>query len=160
MPRWTMLLLGSLAAAPLIAQEPPQGLSLDSGTVVRLHWRDHVERARLLAPLEPNSTEVRYCRYPGPVCGGSTLNPPRTRPASELTRLDLRRGSRTGRGALIGAAAGAVGGLIVLVGHGLSDQPAPSKRVQVLTVLSLAGIGSGFGALVGSASDDWARAPR
>jgi hypothetical protein len=156
MRRCTAGLLLVLAAAPLLAQEARAPLRLDSGSVVRLTWADGREKARLLAPLEWDSTLVRYCRYPSPVCGESTINPPRMRPVSELTRVEVRRGSRTGRGALIGAAFGTVGGLFVLYTQGLSDGPPLSRNQQVLTVAVIAAAWSGIGAVIGAGSDNWA----
>jgi hypothetical protein len=152
-------LLWIFASAPLLAQAARAPLSLDSGSVVRLHWTDGKEKARLLAPLEWNSTLVRYCRYPSPVCGGSTLNPQRTRPVGELTRLEVRRGSRTGRGALIGAGFGTLGGLVVLCTERLGDGPHLSKGQQVLAVAAFAAAWGGLGTLIGGASDEWATAP-
>jgi hypothetical protein len=77
----TAMLLACLAAARLGAQEisPPSRPALDSGTVVRLHWKDGTEKARLLSPLGPDSSLLRYCRYPSPVCGTSNLNPSQAR---------------------------------------------------------------------------------
>ena len=156
-------LAGSLAATSVLTAQDSAGdparAQLDSGAVVRLRWTDGQERARLLAPLTPDSATVRYCRYPSPVCGSTTLNPVRTRPIRELTGLEIRRGSRAGHGALIGAGIGTVGGLLVLLGRGFSDQPALSTGTRIVIVASLAGAWAGLGALVGAASDDWARVP-
>jgi hypothetical protein len=138
----------------VLAQQA-QRVTLDSGTVVRLHWNDGKQKARLLAPLGPDSTLVRYCRYPSPVCGVSTSNPPQTRSINDLTRVDARRGSRTGRGALIGAGVGASGSLLMLLGHSLSDRPAPSTEQVVLTSTLIIATWSGLGALVGGSSDNW-----
>jgi hypothetical protein len=151
--RWTGVLLGCLAATPLLAQNAQQPSELDSGTVVRLHWPEGREKARLLAPLRWDSGVVRYCRYPSFICGESTSNPPRVRAVGDLASVEVRRGNRTKQGALIGAGIGTLGGLVILVGHGLSDAPAPSMRQQVLTVVGLAGVWSALGALVGAASD-------
>ena len=126
MRRWTAGLVCCLAAGPLLAQDGPRRVVLDSGTVVRLAWPDGREKARLVAPLEPSSPDVRYCRYPSPVCGELTLNPPQARPVRDLTGIEVRRGSRTGRGALIGAGAGVLGGLAYLVGSAYGDRPAQS----------------------------------
>lgn len=153
------LLLGLLAAPSLGAQGVPGPVLLDSGTVVRLHWPGGHEKGRLLAAFGREAVAVRYCRYPSPVCGESTLNPPRTRAAQDLTRVEVRRGSRTRRGALIGAAVGALGGLVYLLGSGFGDGPALSTREQVLSVALLAGTWSGIGAFVGSMSDDWKAVP-
>ena len=155
----TVGLLLMFAAGPVLAQEGRAPLHLDSGSVVRLHWPDGREKARLLAPLEWDSTVVRYCRYPSPVCGASTINPPRMRPVRELTQVDVRRGSRTARGALIGAGFGTLGGLFLLWAQGLGDGPPLSGSQRVLTVAAVATGYSAFGALIGAMSDNWAVVP-
>lgn len=131
---------------------------LDSGTVVRLHWTQTSQKARLLAPLGPESSHIRFCLYPSPVCGPATSNPPLARPVNELVRIEVRRGSRAGRGALIGAGVAALGSFIVLVGY--SERPAASTGQQVLSFALITAVWSGFGALVGAASDDWKPVPR
>ena len=157
--RWTRVVLGCLAVTPLFAQQPQRPSELDSGTVVRLHWAEGREKARLLAPLRWDSGGVRYCHYPSPVCGNATHNPPRMRAVGDLVRVEVRRGGRTKQGALIGAGIGTLGGLVVLIGHGLSDAPALGTRQQVLTVLAPAGLWSAIGALIGAASDHWETVP-
>jgi hypothetical protein len=160
---WTLAVFCLLATDGLVAQQSPQHrlerVQLDSGTIVRLHWNDGSEPARLLAPIGPDSSMVRYCRYPSPVCGGSTLNPLRARSVRDLTGLEVRRGSRAGHGALIGAGIGTVGGLLILLGQSLSDRPAISTGEQILTVVAIAVSWAGLGALVGAASDNWASVP-
>jgi hypothetical protein len=49
-----------------------------------------------------DSSLVRYCRYPSPVCGTSNLNPSQARSVRDLTSLESRRGSHSGQGALVG----------------------------------------------------------
>jgi hypothetical protein len=159
MRRWTAVFLGFFAAVPLLAQEIQKPLNLDSGAVVRLHWADRSEKARLLAPFAWDSALVRYCRYPSPVCGESTLNLPRMRSVGDLARLEVRRGSRTGRGALIGAGFGTLAALVVLHTQGLSDAPRLSGDQQILTVAVLAATWGAFGALIGAASDNWETVP-
>ena len=159
MRRWTAVFLGFIVAMPLLAQEVRKPLNLDSGTVVRLHWTDRSEKARLLAPLGWDSALVRYCRYPSPVCGESTLNPPLRRPVGDLARLEVRRGSRTGRGALIGAGFGILGGLFVLRTQGLSDAPRLSGNQQIMMVAAIAATWGALGALIGAASDNWETVP-
>ena len=160
----TAALIAMLAATRLPAQDTPRQAGhdwtgLDSGMVVRLHWKDGTQKARLLAPFRPGSSEVRYCRYPSPVCGASTINPPQARSVADLTRLEVRRGSRTGRGALVGAGVGAVGGLLIILGHGLSDRPALSGSEQFLAVALTTAVWSGLGALVGASLDNWQAVP-
>jgi hypothetical protein len=156
---WIVVLVGFFPTEPMLAQEARGPVSLDSGTVVRFHWTDGSERAQLLAPLRWDSALARYCRYPSSVCGASTINPPRTRPIGDLTRLDVRRGSRTGRGALIGGGVGTLGGFVFLFGYGLSDGPRLSTDQQILTVAVIAASWSALGALIGAASDKWEPVP-
>jgi hypothetical protein len=150
-----------LTAAPLAeAQQVAGPATLDSGTVVRLHWAAGKQKATLLAPLGPKSPTVRYCIYPSNVCGESTLNPPVTRPVAELTRVDVRRGTAARRGALTGAAAGAAGGLLFLLGQALRDAPAMSTGQQVAEVAASASVWGGIGALIGAAGDNWEPVPQ
>jgi hypothetical protein len=156
MRRWTAALLGILAALPLHAQERGHPIILDSGTVVRLRWLDGREKAVLLAPLDADSAMVRYCRYPSPVCGGNTINPPRARFIAQLAGVDVRRGSHTVRGALIGAGAGAVGALVMMRLAGeLGDGPNLSSGQQAGVLALMAGVWGGIGALIGAMSDKW-----
>jgi hypothetical protein len=160
----TAAAIALLATTDLSAQQTSRQpgndwTELDSGTVVRLHWKDGTEKARLLAPFGSDSSLVRYCRYPSPVCGTSTINPPKARPVGDLSLVEIRRGSRVGRGALVGAGVGAVGGLLIILGQGLSDQPAMSGSDQFLTVALTAAVWGGLGALVGSFLDNWQAVP-
>jgi hypothetical protein len=152
---WTVL-IGLLAAVPLHAQQAQPPVTLDSATVVRLHWTDGREKARLLAPLGPGTVLIRYCRYPSPVCGESTINPPRSRSPRDLTRVDLRRGSQTMRGALIGAGFGALVTIATLrLADAIGDAPRQTDGQQVLTVVTAAGVWGAIGALIGAHSDRW-----
>lgn len=160
--RFALLILLLAAAHParaVAAQARLDPVRLDSGTVVRLHWNDGTEKARLLAPLGKDSL-VRFCGYPASSCGSTSLNPVRVRPLSELSSLELRRGAQTGRGALIGAGVGAAGGLLLLLSYSLSDRLAPSVSEQVLTVGFTTAVWSGLGALVGASLDNWEAVPR
>jgi hypothetical protein len=153
-------LIALLSATPLTAQETSpkvahDRIGLDSGTVVRFHWINGTEKAMLLAPFGPESSLVRYCRYPAPACGTSDLNPSRARSLSDLSRLEVRQGSQVGRGALIGAGVGALGGLLLILGYSLSDRVAPSTSEQVLTVGLTTAVWSGLGALIGASLDSW-----
>jgi hypothetical protein len=147
--------LYGLAATVAVAPRVQAQVVLDSGAVVRLRWTDGAQKARLLAPLGPDSSTVTYCVYPSPICGGSTSNPRLTRPVNALVGLEVRRGSRTGHGAFIGACVGAIGSLVVLARDAYSDRPAASTGHQVLTAALITGVWSGLGALVGAASDNW-----
>jgi hypothetical protein len=157
MHRWTAAFLGIFAVLPLHAQERGHPISLDSGTVVRLRWLDGREKAVLLAPLDTDSAMVRYCRYPSPVCGKATINPPRARSIDQLAGVDVRRGSHTVRGALIGAAGGTVGLLVLmrLAAGGIGDGPQLSGGEQAGALALMAGVWGGIGALIGASSDKW-----
>jgi hypothetical protein len=156
-------LAGWLVATPVLAAQDsaakPARVQLDSGSIVRFRWTDGLERARLLAPLTPDSVTVRYCRYPSPVCGAATINPVRIKSVGELTGLEVRHGSRSGHGALVGAGIGTGLGLLGLLAYAVRDTPALSTRDQLVFVVVSAGVWAGLGALVGAASDDWARVP-
>ncbi len=156
-------LLTCLAATSLPAQQidttfGSSRILLDSGTVVRFHWRNGPEKARLLAPLGRASPEARYCRYPAPSCG-SDMNPARVRSLSDLDRLDIRHGSRAGRGALVGGAAGLAGSLLLILGESLSDRPRADDIPRVVFVATLTGVWTGLGALIGLSLDNWKPVP-
>jgi hypothetical protein len=161
MRAYSAALLTCLAATSLSAQQIDTAgfnrIQLDSGAVVRFHWRNGSEKARLLAPISRGSSEARYCRYPAPSCG-SDVNPVRARPLSALNGLDIRRGSRAGRGALVGGAAGLAGGLLIILGESLSDRPADDVPPVVL-VAYLTGVWAGLGALIGLSLDNWKAVP-
>jgi hypothetical protein len=98
--------------------------------------------------------EARYCGYPASSCG-SALNPVRARSLSDLNRLDIRHGSQIARGALLGAAGGLAGGLLIILGYGLSDRIPPSAGEQVLIVGGVTLVWTGLGALIGASLDNW-----
>jgi hypothetical protein len=157
-------LLASLAATSLSAQQidttfRSSRILLDSSTVVRFHWRNGSEKARLLAPLGPASSEARYCRYPAPSCG-SDLNPARARSLSDLNRLDIRQGSRAGRGALVGGAAGLAGSLLLILGQSLSDGPKQDDIPRAFFVGMITVVWTGLGALIGASLDNWKAVPQ
>jgi hypothetical protein len=83
-----------------------------------------------------------------------------SRPVTELTRLDVRHGTTARRGALTGAAAGAVGGLLFLLGQALRDAPAMSTGQQVAAVAASTVAWGGIGALIGAAGDNWEPVPQ
>ena len=157
------VLLTSLMATSLAAQQIDTTFSssrilLDSGTVVRFQWQTGSEKARLLAPLGPGSSEARYCRYPAPSCS-SDVNPPRARSLHDLKRLDVRHGSRAGRGALVGGAAGLAGSLLIILGESLSDRPAQDDIPRVFLVGTITLVWTGLGALIGASLDNWKAVP-
>lgn len=139
----TCLIARSLSALQIDTTFGSSRILLDSGTVVQ---------------FRPASSEARYCRYPAPSCG-SDMNPARARPLNDLSRLDIRHGSRVGRGALLGAAGGLAGGLLIILGYGLSDRIAPTAGEQILIVGSVTLVWTGLGALIGASFDNWKEVP-
>ena len=58
-----------------------------------------------MAPFGPDSSMFRYCLYYAAPCLSATDERLRERPASDIARLEIKVGSRAGRGFLIGTAA-------------------------------------------------------
>jgi len=105
-PLLAILILGCTARS-LAAQQAPLSQALDSGTVVRLIWGEGPKRTgRLVARLTPESEVVVYCRYPGPPCAQGFTVRPESRRARELRSVEVRRGDRAGRGAIIALGVG------------------------------------------------------
>lgn len=144
----------------LEAQDVPISHSLDSGTVIRLTWgKDHPVVGRLMAPLGPDSRAVVFCRYPGPPCGMGSGVRPQVRPAQDLVRVEVQRGSRAARGALWGA-----GIAIAVLGLGQlavprSDTEARWTAVRVAGAVTFVALSSGMGALIGRRSARWVTLP-
>jgi hypothetical protein len=149
-----------LAATPAVAQGAPMTRALDSGTVVRLRWREEPPKiGRLVARLEPSSELVIYCRYPGPPCRATSPSELNSRPTEDLVSVEVQRGSRAGRGALLGAGVGAaVLGLGRLV-FADRDSPAPWTGQRVAGALTFVALSAGVGALIGRGSARWTAAP-
>jgi len=165
------LLIGSLVASPVHAQQPLVTRPLDSASVVRLELaRGGRVEAVLLAPFAPESSGVIYgppryreCGVPRSVCRFRT-------PAAEVRVIEVPRGNRAARSALVGAAIG--GGLGLALGLAVTaddgpcvafpgagcDQPSHLGVISLTTLVG-AGIGAGLGALFGLGSPAWRPAP-
>jgi hypothetical protein len=87
------------------------------------------------------------------------VNPARAKPLNTLDGLDIRRGSRAGRGALVGGAAGLAGSLLIIFGESLSDRPARDDIQRVVLVGTITAAWTGIGALIGASLDDWKAVP-
>jgi hypothetical protein len=114
---------------------------------------------RALAAFEDASVQGLCCEGAWEAAISALHDLDRETTPSGLDSRCLGLGARTGRGALIGAGIGTLGGLVVLLGQGLSDAPARSSSQQVLTIVTLGAVWSALGALVGSASDNWEPVP-
>lgn len=152
---WLLCALSAAASSPLQAQEPVVTRTLDSSAVVRLYLRDGgVEKGKLVTPFGPDSTVVRYCRYPAPPCriGGDRYA---EHLVSEVTQLDVRSGTRVWWGAAIGASLGILAGFatIEFIEWGEERQLSTGEGIRVV-FLSTALLG-GLGTLIGAGLDAW-----
>jgi hypothetical protein len=154
-----LFMLG-LAVSPAFAQGAPVTQALDSGAVVRLIWRERPARlGRLLAALEPTSDAVTYCRYPGPACTSRSPAGVESQPTGDLVRVEVPRGSRAGRGALIGVGVGVAVLGLGRVAFADRDSPAPWTGERVATGITFVALSAGVGALIGRSSTRWTPAP-
>lgn len=154
-----LLLSGRLLAAQAaVTHAPLLYLPLDSATTVRLQLADGQRvTGRLVAPFGPDSTRFLLCPGTHGPCGGARSV--RGVPAADVTAVETRRGSRTTRGAFIGALVAAGGAAIfcALTDTGGCDPAKGGYFSYVLLPTALAG--AGVGALVGSSIIVWGRAP-
>jgi hypothetical protein len=159
--RWYWgLFISGLSITPALAQGAPVTNPVDSGAVVRLTWREGPVRiGKLLTTLERASDSVAYCRYPGPPCSSGSPSGMEARPTAELVRVELPRGSRASRGAVIGAGVGAAVLGLGRLAFADQDSPAPSTGARVAGAITFVALSAGVGALIGRGSTRWALAP-
>jgi hypothetical protein len=154
------LLIFGLTASSLAAQQVAVSQPLDSGTVVRLGWREGPKQVgRVLATLTPESDTVVYCRYPAPPCAPGWASTPEVRPVRDMLSVEVQRGSRAGRGAILGAAAG-----FTIIGLGRwafadADSPAPFTGQRVSGAAAFVALAAGIGALIGRGAARWVTLP-
>lgn len=168
-----------LGAAPLPAQQSLVSRTLDSATAVRLRLVDGPSvQGVLLAPLTPGARSIlfappayRLCNVPGVTCRLEV-------PVADVWDVEVRRGSRAGRGALFGLLAGTVAGFALgtwmdrpqcRVPGVPDDYDAPwapgscrsrtNGVVVAVAALVGGGLGAGLGALFGRGSPAWEPAP-
>lgn len=160
---WVAALL-ALGPGALRAQVPDLKLvylPLDSATVVRLHFlRGGRVTGRLLTPLGPDSTTIAFCRVRRTQCGtGGPVAERLTVPVTAVTRIDVRRGSRSTEGAIAGAfiMIGAAATFCALTDTRGCD-PSHGGFVSYV-VLPTAVVGAGIGALFGGSVTRWEQAP-
>lgn len=136
-------------------------LPLDSATVVRLHFlRGGRVTGRLLAPLGPDSTTIAFCRVRRTQCSTQGPVPERlTVPVTAVTRVDVRRGTRTTEGAIAGAfiMIGAAATFCALTDTRGCD-PSHGGFISYVA-LPTAVVGAGIGALFGGSVTRWEQAP-
>ena len=141
----------------LPAQAPARPFKLDSGTVVRLQLHSGIrEKGKLLSPYAPESSRIRYCHYPAPPCrvGDERY---RDQPTSDLSNLEVRRGTAWLSGLAIGGVVGvAFGALVVAFAEGVGESPVSTgEKARAIAGGTL--VFGGLGALVGSAFERWGR---
>lgn len=146
--------------AALPAQDRLLYLPLDSATVVRLGLTDGRRiTGRLVRPFGPDSTRFVYCPGERRWCPADDAGAIRATPASDVTRVETRRGSRASRGAALGAvaAAAAASAFCAVTDTGGCDPAKGSFFGYVLLPAAL--VGAGVGALVGGSISVWGPAP-
>lgn len=132
---------------------------VDSGTLIRMYTPTGRITGRLTTRFEKSDATLSYCRYPGPPC--VTIDDSaavRTIPTTSLLRIEVSRGSRWRRGALIGGVLGAATGAIgtaVLLGFRDCFRCSPKTPIIVVGALSSGLFWGGLGALWGSAFPNW-----
>lgn len=146
-----------LAAGVVHGQAPLISRTLDSATVVRLHFRnDGMGEGRLLSPLGPSSPSVRYCSLVAPRCapGQETVVA-----MGGVSQVDVQSGTRTIRGFLIGTAIASVVVIPLIEISGSFTQGSTRASLFVKGFALSALIGGSLGALAGHAHRTWVPAP-
>lgn len=146
-----------LISTGLLAQAPARPFKLDSGTVVRLQLHSGVrEKGKLLSPYASDSSRIRYCHYPAPPCrvGDERY---RDQPISDVSNVEVHRGSAWLPGLVIGGVVGAVfGSLVIGFSESVGDVPlSTGEKARAIAGGTL--VFGGLGALVGSAFERWGR---
>ena len=163
----TLLLavLSALAPVGLAAQESLVHATIDSGALVRMHQASGVlVQGRLVQPLSPSSTFIRFCHYPAPVCTNpSDTSAIHSISTASLTGLEVQHGNKWASGALWGGLIGvAAGGLLGALVNGLCDGDSGNGDCGPSTG-AYAAIGAiGFGAIggfIGGGKPKWGPAP-
>ncbi len=165
------LLALTLAAGRLVAQQPLVTQPLDSASVVRLHLaRGGPVQVVLLAPFAPESTVVTYAPPPYRECGVPRAACQFRTPVTDVRAIEVPRGNRAGRGALIGAGVGGALGFalgLAVAGNetcvtypsmGGCNGPSNIAVVSATTFVGAA-LGAALGALFGLGSPAWGPAP-
>jgi len=146
--------------AAVAAQDRLLYLPLDSATAVRLRLMDGRRvTGRLVRPFGPDSARFVYCPGTRPWCPEDGPGAVRTTPAADVARVETRRGSRTRRGAALGAIATAAGAsaFCAVTDAGGCDPAKGGFFSYVLLPAAL--VGAGVGAIVGGSIAVWGPAP-
>lgn len=146
-----------LAVCPILLQaQVPPSVTLDSGSLVRVHLSTARSiRGRLVTDLSPSNPTLTYCPYPSPPC--TTLLDARVRslPLTQVTGLEVAEGNHWKNGAMIGGLVGlGIGVLVAGEAPGLCDSSACRRTAWRLGLIPF-GFGLGLGMAFGSASIKW-----
>src|SRR5262245_46329326 len=102
-----------------------------------------------------DSTSVAFARSEFLNQAGNTVDLPSPFVVGQMREIQLARGNHAGKGAAIGAAAGATLALLAVLAASGETLTAPSTGQAVGAVVVWSGIGAGVGALIGAASPRW-----
>ena len=166
MRRGTLVLLGVVLLGPRVAaaqvrdslapSRPERGADAPSGARVRLRtaaegWHE----GRLVTPLGPTSTLVRYCPLGPLACPEPDAAAVRQQAITPELQLAVWRGGHTARGALVGGLVTAgVLALGILAWHD-ADAPRRWDAPRVIGLTAVLGLGTGLGALIGHHAGQW-----
>ena len=154
------LVLAAAVGLPAQAQTPLAAQPIDSGALVRIRTLSgSAVRGRLFNRLEPSSSHLQLCIYPGRSCTQPSDERVRTFATADISRIDIAAGSRWRTGALIGALLGAASGSL---GHAFAEDSdahsgpvAPEAQFLIIGALG----GALWGAIFGAGFDAWRLAP-
>ncbi len=152
--RFSSLLLPAVMTAVSVtaqAQRPPALPQLDSGAVVRVRLNNgNREVIRLIAPIGPDSTLLRYCGNLDASCP-ARLDRRRQVEIGRVVGLDVRNGTHARAGALVGGVLGL--GLVYAIAGQMRDSPTGWRAAGIM--VGGVAASAGWGALVGSWIDSW-----
>jgi len=150
--------VGLAAPARPAAQARLDPAPIDSGTVVRLHFRGGGTRSgRLIAPFAADSTVFRY--RVRRVVSEYRLDTPGVveTPASAVVQVDIARRTRSLEGAFVGGAVGLMFGILSF--QMLEDGRPDSDTALLAGAAAITAASVVVGALVGSGMHAWRPAP-
>jgi len=156
------LALCALIPIGLKAQGSLVHATIDSGILVRMHPASGTPiLGRLVQPLGPSTTTIRFCRYPAPQCTDPTDSVViQRRLTTSIARLEVQRGDHWATGAGIGGAIGLLfGGFVGALRNGFCEESSGcGPSTGAFAAIGAIGFGV-IGALIGSGSPKWRPAP-
>jgi hypothetical protein len=144
----------ALTATSAQGQTPALTQPIDSGSLIRFRLiNGEAGRGRMLMSFYPGQRHLTFCHYPRTPC--ASVNEPASRRVSlaAISKLEVARGTRAGRGALIGSLAGVVlTNLSARLANGFCERQCADE-----SAITLAGAlgGALWGAALGSTVHVW-----